>query len=410
MKKSSGVIVAIAALLVAISGSIIVSRVFVVLLFVLCILLGRKEQSFLNPYYLFSVAPLSLLIYVNISGNYMTELTPKTWGLAIINMVAFILSVFYSSDFKRLKNCTGPSDKQLIIHTLILTVIGLFSEAFEYFMGKPFFLASVLKICSVPAIICALKSKRKVLIITVLALFVGSSIGFLSKSSVLTYIIALLIGIEKYYIKTQRGRKLMAVYSAIGVFVMVIAFTFANKDRGSRDASETVEYYEQYGNVEWDSPDALFMPYMYLTTPWANLQYLTETQDERTYGLWLIRPLMGYLQLDEHFKSSYKMHAYSTFNTFTFIACNYMDFGYWLSIISSVFLGFFVKKVYSRYRRSRSALDVACYVYVGLAVLEMFFSNEFFTQSFPFTIVIIMGIYKLFFFSNTPPQLESSSK
>ena len=406
MKKSFGIFVAIAALLVAISGSIIVSRVFVAFLFVLCILLGRKESSFLNPYYLFSVTPLSLLIYVDISGNFMMELTAKTWGLAIINITAFILAVYYSSDFKSLKNCTGPSDKKLIIHTLILTAIGLFSVAFEYFMDRPFFLASVLKLCSVPAIICALKSKRKILIIIVMALFVGSSIGFLSKSAVLTYLIALLIGIEKYYIRTKRERKSMAVFSAIGVFVMIISFTFANKDRGTRNASDTVDYYEQYGNVEWNSPDALFMPYMYLTTPWANLQYLTETQDERTYGMWLIKPLLGYLQLDEHFQSSYRMRAYSTFNTFTFVSCNFKDFGYWLSIISSVFLGFFVKKVYSRYRRSRSALDVACYVYVGLAVLEMFFSNEFFTQSFPFTIVIIMALYKLFFFHNQRPQLE----
>lgn len=406
MKKSFGVFVTIAALLVVLSGSVIVSRLFVAFLFVLCILIGRKESSFLNPYYLFSVTPLSLLIYVDISGNFMMELTSQTWGLAIINIVAFVLAVYYTSDFRQLKNCTGPSDRKLLIHSLIFTAIGLFSEVFEYLMGQPFFLASILKLCSVPAIICALKSKNKILIVLVLALFIGSSLGFLSKSAVLTYLIALLIGIEKYYINTDRDRKKVAVLSLVGVFVMVLAFSFANKDRGAQDSSETVDYYEEYGDVDWSSPDALFLPYMYLTTPWANLQYLTETQDERTYGLWLIRPLLGYLQLDDNFKSSYQMRAYSSFNTLTFVSCNFKDFGYWFSIITSILLGIFVKKIYSRYKRSRSALDVACYVFVGLAVLEMFFSNEFLTQSFPFTIVIIMAMYKLFFFYNHKPQLE----
>lgn len=406
MKKAFGIFVTIVALLVVLSGSIVASRIFVAFLVGLCLVLGSKEKSFLNPYYLFSVTPLSLLIYVDISSNFMMELSSRTWGLAIINMVTFILSVYYSGDFKQLKTCKGPSDKQLVLHTLILMSIGLFSEVFEYLIGQPFFLASIMKLCSVPAIICALKSKKKILIITVFALFVGSSIGFLSKSAVLTYIVALLIGIEKYYIKTKRDRKFMAVLSVMGVLVMILAFTFANKDRGTRTASEAVDYYEQYGNVEWDSPDALFMPYMYLTTPWANLQYVTETQDERTYGLWLLRPVMGYLQLDDHFESSYRMRAYSTFNTFTYIGCNYKDFGYWFSIITSILLGLFVKKIYSRYKVTKSALDVACYVCVGLAVLEMFFNNEFLMQSFPFTIVIIMALYKLLFFFNNKPQLE----
>lgn len=406
MSKSFGLFLILSSIVVVLTGSIIASRVFVAFLFGLCIVMGRKESSLLNPYYLFSVTPLSLLLYVNVSGHFMMELTSKTWGLAIINIVAFILAVYFTKDYGRLSGCTGPSDKKLVAHTIVFAAIGLFSEVFEYFMERPFFLASVLKICTVPAIICAFKSKNRFLIVVVLSLFIGSSVGFLSKSAVLTYILAVLIGIEKYYIRTARERKLIAVLSAIGVIVMVFAFSFANKDRGAQAASEAVDYYEEYGDVNWDSPDALFMPYMYLTTPWANLQYLTETQDDRTNGLWLIRPLLGYLQLDGLFKESYRMRAFSTFNTLTFISCNFKDFGYWFSIITSILLGIFVKKIYSRYKISKSALDVACYVYVGIAVLEMFFSNEFLTQSFPFTIVIVMAIYKFFFFRNSKPQLE----
>ena len=248
-------------------------------------------------------------------------------------------------------------------------------------MQRPFFIASILQLCSVPSLICAMKSKKRPLVLFLLLLFIGTSIGFLSKSAVLTYIFAVIIGFEKYFIKTEKQKKNVAVLAAVGIVLMVFSFTFANKDRESRSSQDTLDYYATYSDVEWSSPNALFMPYMYLTTPWANLQYLMESQNERTYGLWLFKPLLGYLQLDDKFRSEYKMQAYSTFNTLTFISTNFKDFGYWLSIISSIFLGFFVKKVYSRYRKSRSALDVACYVYVGLAVLEMFFSNEFFVSS-----------------------------
>ena len=134
MSKSTGLIIIIASLVVVLSGSILASRVFVFLLFILCLFLGSKEPSFLNPYYLFSITPLSLLMYVNVSGNFMMDLEPRTWGLAIINMVAFILALYYSGGFKAWRTCTGPSDKMLLTHTIIFTIVGLFSAIFEYLM------------------------------------------------------------------------------------------------------------------------------------------------------------------------------------------------------------------------------------------------------------------------------------
>lgn len=410
MRDYKEVLLIILSAIALIIKSVPFARIVVLYIFILCFLWGRKEKSFLNPFFLFAVTPLSLLIYVNVGNKFMLDLSFDTWGIAIINMVAFILAIKHTSDYKSVRFCKGPSDNKLVFHSLLLAAIALFSSVYEFMVQRPFFLASILQLCSVPSLICAIKSKKRALVLFILLLFIGTSIGFLSKSAVLTYIFAAIIGFEKFLIKTEKQKKNVAVLAAVGIVLMVFSFTFANKDRESRSSQDTVDYYATYSDVEWNSPNALFMPYMYLTTPWANLQYLMESQNERTYGLWLFKPLLGYLQLDDNFQSEYKMQAYSTFNTLTFISTNFKDFGYWLSIISSLFLGFFVKKVYSRYRRSRSALDAACYAYVGLAILEMFFSNEFFTQSFPFTIVIIMGIYKLFFFSNTPPQLETNSK
>lgn len=123
----------------------------------------------------------------------------------------------------------------------------------------------------------------------------------------------------------------------------------------------------------------------------------------------MIKPILGYLGVDEKFSREYELIPYSSFNTFTFICCGFKDFGYWLSILSSLFLGFFVKKMYSRYLISKSPFDVTSYILVALATVEMFFSNHFFMQSYPFTVLIMMELYKYityFFGANRKLDIE----
>ena len=186
------------------------------------------------------------------------------------------------------------------------------------------------------------------------------------------------------------------------VVFMVFTFSFANKGEDKVELS----YYEKKG-VEWNTLEQYFMPYMYLTNGWTNLQYVTETQNTRTYGLWTIAPILGYTGLKERFSKELYLESYSSFNTFAYVTCAFKDFGYWLSIIMSVILGFFVKKIYSRYLMSRSPFDVACYVLTAIATLEMFFSNHFFMQSYPFTIVILMELYKKFIIQKKQIEIEA---
>lgn len=400
-------LIIITALMGVVLNSIPACRISVLVIFIVCILRGREEKYFINPYYLFVLVPLSLLIYRNIS-NYTMELSVSTWILAIINMSSYIIAVDFTPANRKLKRCIGVGkDNILIRNTLILLLLGFTPTIFQLVFGRALPLASVMNLFSTAAIVCAFKSKNKYLIIFVIASFAFSWIGYVSKSSILTFCITCLICYEKYYISTKNQRKKLIILSSVAVVVMILAFGFANQDRENVSGSAAVEYYTKYGGLVWDRNDNLLMPYMYLTTPWTNLQYVVETQNTRSYGLWLLKPLIGYFQLDGFFSSYYRMRAYSNFNTFTYIACNFKDFGYWGSCISSIFLGFFSKKIYSRYCRSKSPLDAACYVLVAQAILEMFFSNEFFTQSFPFTIVIIMGIYKLVFCRKCDLELEN---
>lgn len=403
-------ITAMFVLLTAIIGVIfnspIVCRACVLLLFVICILRGMREKYFLNPYYMFALVPFTLLIYANIS-NYHLDLTVNTWLIAIINIAAFVTALDFTPEYKHLERCKGVGEgRQLVDHTIILLVLGFMPTIYTMVLGGTMPLASLFTLFSSGAIVCALKSKNKILIGLIFFIYVISWIGYVTKSTILTFAIAFLIGYEKYYVESVKQKRRLVVLSMLGLLIMIAAFSFANQGRGSESGMSAVQYYSTYGGLAWNKNASLFMPYMYMTTPWANLQYVIETQANHTYGLWLIRPLIGYFQMDNLFSSAYELEAYSNFNTFTYLAVCFKDFGFWGSCISSVFLGCFTKKVYSRFTVSRSPLDVACYVLVAQAVIEMFFSNHFFTQSYPFTIVIIMGIYKFVFCKNYNAELE----
>lgn len=396
------------ALLAIFAQSLIVCKIVVLLILFSCILLGHQEKTWVNPYYLFAITPFSLLIYTNLSNSFMQDLSPRTWVLAVINMVAFILSLAHTRCISSVERCIGPADTSLSSAVVMFTLLSVASTIFTYLTNSIFPLASVFSLCASPAIVCALKNKNTKQLFFVILILFSVSVGTLSKSSMLTYCIAIYIAYEKYYVSNRRKTIKMIVAVCVAAIVMVSAFSFANKDRENQSSVDIVEYYTEHGNVSWNYNSILFMPYMYLTTPWANLQYVIESDHVHTYGLWTVKPILGYLQMDE--KSNYNIRAYSSFNTLTYIAVLYKDFGYWLSIIGSILIGIFVKKVYSLYLISRSPLDTASYILVAQATFEMFFSNHFFMQSYPITIVILMWLFKHTLYKNNSPQIENYQK
>lgn len=368
--------------------NLIFDRIVVAVIMIVCLLMGSREKSFVNPYNLFCLTPISLLIYINFGDAYMVNLSHDTFLLGIINMTAFLFALQYTKGFSKVSNCISiTSNRSLIINSIILLSLG-YSAKFI----PP--LQSILWIFTYAGIACAIKTKKKLMFLVVVAFFIMAALsGTASKTSMLTYAVSFLFCYDKYYATTEKQKKKVKYLTVIGIVFMIFSFSFANKDRGMYDANEGVDLYASRG-LEWNYNAIMFMPYMYITNGWTNLQYITETQDNRTYGLWMIKPFLGYIQVANELEKEYEMIPYSSFNTKTFIACGFKDFGYWLSIISSIILGIFVKKIYSRYLFSRSPFDVTCYILVGLATLEMFFSNHFFMQSYPFTVVILMEIYK----------------
>ena len=402
----TAVIIIVTAAIGVVLDLTIVCRVCVLFLLIICIIRGMQERYFLNPYYMFAIVPFTLLIYVKIS-NYHLDLTTNTWVIAIINIAAFIIALDFTQGYKKTSKCVGLGEgSELTTHIVLLLGIGFLPSVYSIIFKSNMPFGSMISLFATGAVVGAVKSKRKSLIILVTVMYVVSWIEYVSKFSILTFVLAVIIAYEKFYVTTTRQRMKSIIIAVIGAIIMIISFSFANQGRENASGQAALDYYARYGGAIWNGNSALFMPYMYLTTPWTNLQYVMETQNKYTHGLWMLKPLLNFLQIDGLFGNAYNLTPYSNFNTFTYIACCFKDFGFWGSCISSVFLGFFTKKVYSRYKISRSPLDVACYALLSQAVLEMFFSNHFYMHSYPFTIVIIMGIYKKIFCKKSLIEIE----
>lgn len=251
-----------------------------------------------------------------------------------------------------------------------------------------------------------MKTQKKIMLLFCAYVILSSLLsGHTSKMNVLLQCVTVLISYDKYYAATKIDKRKMIVYATLGVVLMFFSFSFANKQRGQYDADKGLEYYTSAGHIQWEYNSSFFMPYMYLSTPWTNLEYITRTQDERTNGLWTLKPILGYVGLAKDYEKEYELKPYSNFNTFTYIATGFKDFGFWLSIIASLLLGFYVKKIYSRYLVSKSPFDITSYILVALATIEMFFSNHFFMQSYPFTCFLVMELWK-FIMSGFSTKIE----
>lgn len=366
------------------------------LLLLLCIYSGYKENKIINPYYLFAITPFTLLIYRNVSETYMRDLELKTWIIAVLNIMAFVFAMLIMPNVKEdlTSEKKGLETNSLEFHAALLALFGIGPMILYGIFGVAIPFYSIFGLLSVPALCCAIVSKNKELIFFLMLLTILTWTNNVSKSTILTTCLCFVICYEFYFVKSQKQKKRLIAFCMLCMIIILLSFTFANQARGVKTSEDQLNYYVKYGNVKWDGLTALFMPYMYLETPWTNLQYVMNTQDTRTYGLWLVKPFLSYLQIDGNFEKMYQLTPMSSFNTFTFIACNFKDFGLFGSIFSSIILGCYVKWVYSRACQTKNPLDVACYVYVAQAVLEMFFSNHFFQQSYPFTIVLLVWLYK----------------
>lgn len=389
-------------------------RLIVCFLFVYCVYHGLNEEFISNPYLVFSITPLSLLMYSEkISPYYLEKLEYTTWILAIVNILAFVMSLNYG--INKYRNRTERNEEtikvnckstNITLHIILITIISKIPFVANA-LGIAFPLKSVLGFFSFIGIALAFRTKKKWLIaFTIIMNMVGWLQDF-NKTRLMYLVMTVLVSLEAYYIKTKKDRlRLIAGFGIVAFFILVVSFPLKSFTRAGGSFADffgniteiSANAFTKYdARISFSGPRVLQMPYMYLVSAWNNVQYVMQTQPECTYGLWTLKPILGYLQLDGIFADYYQLIPSSSFNTFTYITVLFKDFGYYGSIFGSVVLGLYVSSRYCKMKIQASGFAIATYGLVAMATLEMFFSNHFFGLSYPFTILIIGYIYKKIF-------------
>lgn len=401
--------------------NVFVLRVIATAILLYCLIKGVKNRDILNPYIYFALVPFSLVIFTHsISSVYYVPLKASTWFLGIINMLAYVVILSLVMNKKQLieKNeliiqkayePTFDEIKSLQFHSIVLMCIGQFELILKLTTGIRFFLGTVTSYCIFPAIAMAWKTKKTGFILGTYAVLLLTWTVQFNKSVFLAIALITIIAIRRYYpMNKKNSRKLYIAIGIMGLFFIFVAFPLKGlvQDQSNFSIESFVtaikDYYynknDYYAkSIDWNGLPALRFPYIYLTSAWNNVQYVLETQNTRTYGLWMLKPLISWLQLDGYFADLYVLTPRSSFNTFTYITVLFKDFGYWGSMIGSCFLGWFVGRIYNNYRKTYSAYHVAMYAVVSQAAIEMFFSNHFFGLFYPFTILIICWCYRRLF-------------
>lgn len=369
-------------------------------LFFVCIFLGMNERYPFNPYYLFALTPLSLVLYeYKFSTYYLSALDPYVYAVALLGMASFIFGLsLLKHPVKASKRPDGAACADHFFYPLLL--LGMAPTAYGIlrapgvllsgdFIGMASYtglmpLSSIFTFCRYPALTLALKSKRRGRIALSLACCAFALLLSFNKTNLIFLVFTLLLSIHRYCLTSPGSKKVFRLLSIVAVVAMVASVTFYDDVRSDFDSTATLVSRGATG-----IPESLMLPYMYLVSSWTNLQYVITTQPGHTLGLWFIRPLLFYFGIDGAFEGAYTLVPSSSYNTYTYLTVLWKDFGIIGAIVLSFILGLFVSFVYQRFRQSNSPFLAAAYALNAVAVIEMFFSNHFLYLVYPFTVVLI---------------------
>lgn len=386
----------------------------------LCILLylvwkGTKEKYLINPLFLFCILPISLLVYYpGISPRYLSNLNAMSWLLIVWNIFALVLGFYLT------KSCSGFNVKVgrmtykiydnikavnlLKIHFLIALFLGSLPTIYglitgfgalisgdiyslrNYFYAFP--AASIIKFLQYFAIACAFKLKKKRYIALGILAQCATILMTFDKMGILLFAMTVGICWLKYY---KISYVKICSFAIVFIVVMLWGFAFYDSIRSTISESMT-DVLINRGDLFWHGPKALAMPYMYLVQGWNNVQYVLETQATHTWGLWFLNPILHYIPFKLDIEK--ELIATSFFNTFTYVGVQFKDFGILGSGLVSAFLGWWIKKIYTLFLQNDSPISACIYALNATAVFQMFFSNHFFTQLYPFTMCLILLIYE----------------
>jgi hypothetical protein len=376
--------------------------------FLILLRLGGMERSLFNPFYLFSITPLSLMIYnPEISPHFLTPINFEVGGITFLGLSLFILGLYLVKPKPKDAAPNGFENQHFWVFLLIGTIphiIGIMIAGLPIIaqgsvdlqrVAYAIPIISQFSIFLPLSIICAFQQKKTYKILLSISLSLFFAIIIVSKFSILLSLSFIIFSVVKYGGRHYISSMIRVSFLAMPL-ILILLFSKVYDLRGEQEQSETkwrqqisteVDFIETYG-------DFVYLPYLYATSPWSNLAHTIEVQENYTYGLTSIRPFISLLQLDDFYQLDQKPIFQWPMNTHAFIADFYRDFGFIGVMLLSLLLGVFVKRIYLNAESVNDTLHDGLWVVVGFATLMMFFSNHFTSVGYPLTTFVLFAFYR----------------
>lgn len=380
-------------------------------LVVILIWLGKRESQTINPYVLFLTTPISLILYSeSISPVFLPKMNTEVQLVILCGMFSYLAGLLTLSGKKvpgTIRKSRNYSFSIFLILGLTPHLIGIARGIIPPLMSDPSLARSqyllpvigqLILFLPITILIAFKDGSRKKMAISIVGNIIGS-ILLMSKFPLFLYIIFFAFG----YFRHQ-GKRLLPYPKVIAVFTLVLVPVIFNYIFEIRDDNDQSLYFWR-NNISFSLPlldlygDYLYLPYIYLTSPWSNFTYIYDISNHLDYGSRSLYGILSFFQLDSllvHAPPEIRMYP---FNTHAYLTDFYLDFGLFGVFSLSYLLGIMVMQIYLKAIRSKDLIDEAIWIIFGFASFMLFFSNHFTNLSYPFISILFFSVYR---FLSTP--------
>ena len=368
--------------------------VVIFLLLVLVSWLGGRQNIVVNPYLATLPLLVSLLLYSpEVTTVYLPELEVWTKLLIVLAISSFLSGLACCVKFPKMAP-TKVSGLSLVILGLIPVVLGV-SRA------------------GIPILSSDVNAAREAFLIPIIGqfslfLFAGHGLFIKRKQRLLavgSFLLTLLLGVilaAKFYLALaivnsgvflfKYDRDAISRRRWAFVFVPILVLVMFQQTFSARNELRQSDYqwHQAIDMAELNSlSEHVFLPYMYLTTPWANFQENVQSEFDYSYGQRTLRPLLSILQIDFLLSYDTNLVRNSAFNTNAFCTDFYKDAGVVGLIFFSFLLGVFVRGMYAQFLISEDVIMDSAYAHILFATMCMFFSNHFTSLGYPLVALLL---------------------
>lgn len=162
-------------------------------------------------------------------------------------------------------------------------------------------------------------------------------------------------------------------FAILGILIVALLTGFI------RTSSFDNTYIKRIGKPTINLPDELsflFLPYLYISTGFENLQLQIQNQNKLYYGTETLFPLWAFSFLKGHFEFQHYITP-EGFNVGTYLRNYYGDYGFCGTMIMPFLLGLIITIFYCSLRDKSTVLKILIYSLCIYSLIIVFFANAF---------------------------------